>query len=150
MTSKVNMTILDYSGETSTVGARFENLNGANFAAINTLMDNLVAAVEGVSIGNLQKDSRIAVETKFAVSNPTNVWAQREIKWLVRMVDTNGNVSTMEIPCADLSLLSPGTDKLNVSAGAGAALAAAINAGVLSNDGEALTFVEAVAVGRTI
>lgn len=150
MTSKLNLSFLDYSGESSNVGVRLENFTAGNFAATNVLMDNLVTAIEGVSIGNLQKDSRIAVETKFAVANPANVWAQREIKWLVRMVDANGNSSTMEIPCADLSLLSPNTDKLNTAAGAGAALVAAINAAAQSNDGEVLTFVEAVAVGRTL
>lgn len=150
MTSKLNLTYLDYSGETSNVGVRFDDLTALTFTTINDLMDDVVAAIEGVSIGNLQKDARIAGETKFAVSNPANVWAQREIKWLVRCTDANGNAATFEIPCADLSLLSPNTDKLNTASGAGAALAAAINAGARSNDGEALTFVEAIAVGRTL
>lgn len=150
MPGKLNLTFVDYSGESSTVGIHFPTLNAGNFAAQETLMDDLQDAIEGVSIGNLQKDSRHAAETKFAVSNATNPFAQRELKWLVRCVDTNGNATTFEIPCADLSLLSPNTDKLDITTTEGAALVAAINAGAKSNDGETLTFVEAVVVGRSI
>lgn len=150
MPGKLNMSFIDYSGEVSTVGVHFPTLTDVNFAAQNGLMDDLVAAIEGVSIGNLQKDARLAVETKFAVGNPANAFAQRELKWLVRCRDANGNPSGFEIPCADLALLSPNTDKMDVSAGAGLALVTAIEAGARSNDGEALTFVEAVVVGRSI
>lgn len=150
MTSKMNLTFVDYSGETSNVGVRFADLTAVTFTATNDLMDDLQAAIAGVSTGNLQKDSRIAAETRFSVSNPSNVWAQREIKWLVRCVDANGNAVTFEIPCADLTLLAPGTDKLDATSTEGAALVAAINAGARSNDGEVITFVEAVAVGRTL
>lgn len=150
MTSKLNLTFVDYSGESSSVGAYFPTINAGNIAAQTGLMDDLSDAIQGVSICNLQKDSRTLAETKFAVGNATNPFAQRELKWLVRMRDTNGNAATFEIPGADLSLLSPNTDKLDVTTTEGAALVAAINAGAKSNDGETLTFVEAVVVGRSI
>lgn len=150
MPAKLNLTFVDYSGESSSVGVHFPTLNAGNIAAQSTLMDDLVAAISGVSIGNLQKDARLAGETKFAVSNATNPFAQRELKWLVRCVDTNGNSAGFEIPCADLSLLATNTDKLDTGTTEGAALVAAINAGAKSNDGETLTFVEAVVVGRSL
>jgi hypothetical protein len=150
MPGKLDLTFVDYSGESSNVGIHFPTLDAANFAVQNGLMDDLVAAISGVSIGNLQKDSRKAVETKFAVGNAVNPFAQRELKWLVRMRDANGNPASFEIPAADLSLLSANTDKLDVTTAEGAALVAAINAGARSNDGEVLTFVEAVVVGRSI
>jgi hypothetical protein len=150
MPGKLNLTFVDYSSESSTVGIHFPTLTAGNFAAQATLMDDLVAAIEDVSIGNLQKDSRHAAETRFAVGNATNPFAQRELKWLVRCVDANGNAAGFEIPCADLSLLAANTDTLDVATAEGAALVAAINAGARSNDGEVLTFVEAVVVGRSI
>jgi len=150
MPGKLNLTFVDYSSETSTVGIHIPTLTAGNFAAEAALMDALVAAISDVSIGNLQKDSRHAAETKFAVGNAVNPFAQRELKWLVRCVDTNGNAATFEIPCADLALLSPNTDTLDVTSPEGAALVAAVNAGARSNDGEVLTFVEAVVVGRSI
>lgn len=150
MPGKLTLTFVDYSGETSTVGIHFPTLTGGNFDTQNGLMNDLQDAIEGVSIGNLQKDTRLAVEQKFAVSNAVNPFAQRELKWLVRAVDANGNNVGFEIPCADLALLSPNTDKLDITTPEGAALVAAINAGARSNDGETVTFVEAVVVGRSI
>lgn len=150
MPGKLNLTYVDYSGEASTVGVHFPTLTAGNFAAQAGLMDDLVAAVSGVSIANLQKDARFAAETKFAVGDATNPFAQRELKWLVRCRDTNGNPVSFEIPAADLSLLATNTDKLDITTTEGAALVAAVEAGARSNDGEALTFVEAVVVGRSI
>ncbi len=150
MPAKLDLTFLDHSGETSTVGIHFPTLTAITFTAENDLMDDLVAAIQGVSIGNLMKDSRKAAETKFAVSPPANEYAQRELKWLVRCRDSNGNASGFEIPCANLTIRSPGTDKMDTTSPEGAALVAAVNAGARSNDGEALTFVEAVVVGRSI
>lgn len=150
MTSKLNLTFVDNTGKTANVAARFQDLTAGTFTAIQGFMDDLSAAIAGVSIGNLQKDSRIAIETKYQVGNAASDWAVRTQKWLVRCVEANGNAVTFEIPCADLTLRSPGTDKLDVTTTEGAALVAAINAGVRSNDGEAVTFVEAVAVGRTL
>ena len=141
---------VDYSGKKADVGIYFPDLNAGNITAQLGLMDDLRDAIEGVSIGNLQSDSRLASETKFAVSNPTDPFAQREFKWTVRCVETNGNPAGFEIPCADLQFLSPNTDKLDTTTTEGAALVSAINAGVLSNDGEALTFVQADVVGRSI
>lgn len=150
MTSKVTLSFVDYSGEVSSVGGFFPTLNAGNIAAQTALMDDLRDAIEGVSLGNLQKDTRLLSETKFAVANATNPFAQRELKWHVQMRDTNGNDVSMEIPCADLSLLSPGTDILDVTTTEGAALVAAVNAGQKSNDGESVTFVQAYVVGRSL
>ena len=147
---KLNLTFVDYSGETSNVGVHFPDLNVGNIAAQSGLMDDLVEAIEGLSLGNLQKDGRLAVEEKFPVSNAVNPFAQREIKWLVRATDTNGNRTTIEIPCANLDLLATNTDKLDTATDEGAAFVAAFNAGAKSNDGEALSFVEAVVVGRRL
>jgi len=150
MTSKLNLTFVDYDGEKSSVGVYFPTLNAGNVAAQTALMDDLRDAIEGVSLGNLQKDQRTLSESKFAVGNATNPFAQRELKWDVSCVDTNGNPAGFEIPAADANLLSTNAKTLDTATTEGAALVAAINAGAKSNDGETLTFVKATLVGRSI
>jgi len=150
MTSKLSLTFVDYAGKTSDCGIHFPDLNAGNITAQMGLMDGLRDAIEGVSIGNLQTDSRLASETKFAVSNPSDPYANRQIKYMVRCVEANGNPAGFEIPCADLQFLSPNSDNLDTTTPEGTALVSAINAGALSNDGEAMTFVDAVVVGRSL
>ena len=82
----------------------------------------------------------------------TDVQAQRESKWRVPYTDDvqpEGNGS-FEIGMADLSLLVPDTGIMSVSAGAGAALVAAIEAVVLSRLENAITVGIITHVGRNI
>jgi len=144
-TSKLNLTFLDRDNEASTISVHSLALTGANFAAQGALADAFVAAVEDVTLMVKSKDSRIAVETKFSPSLPTNAFAQRGIKWLVRCTDTNGNPVTFHIPGAALALAGILTgENMDLASTEGAALVAAIEAYVLSNDGEAVTVVEIV------
>jgi len=145
-TSKLNLTYLDRDNEASTVSVHATELTAANFVAQNTAADALVTAIAAVVNGVLSKDSRIAVETKFTPSLPTDGYAQRGIKWLVRCGDTNGNPVTFHLPVADISTASGllSGEKMIISSGAGAALVAAIEAYVKSNDGEDVTVVEIV------
>jgi len=144
-TSKLNLTFLDRDNEASTISVHSLALTGANFAAQGALADAFVAAVEDVTLMVKSKDSRIAVETKFSPSLPTNAFAQRGIKWLVRCTDTNGNPVTFHIPGAALALAGIlSGENMNLASTEGAALVAAIEAYVLSNDGEAVTVVEVV------
>jgi len=144
-TSKLNLTFLDRDNEASTISVHSTALTGANFAAQDALADAFIAAVEDVTLMVLSKDSRIAVETKFSPSLPTNPFAQRGIKWLVRCTDTNGNPVTFHIPGAALALAGILTgENMDLTSTEGAALVAAIEAYVLSNDGEAVTVVEIV------
>lgn len=143
--SKVKCPFLDYSGEKST--ATFwvaDAISDANITA-------LVGAVDGVTLGNRQ-DAVLALEvdkdagTAGPSSNPL---AQREVKWLVRATDdVNGKSVQMEIPTADLSLLSGGNDYLDLGGTEAAALVAAIEAHVLSIDGNAISVSSIEFVGR--
>lgn len=150
MASKLNLTFVDHDGETSTAGFHGPNLDVNNIVAQAALMDAMVAATAGISVGNLKKDSRTLSETKFNVANAASNWAQRETKWLVRAVDSQGFPASVEIPAADLDLRSVGTQYLDVTTAEGIAFIAAFNAYAKSQRGDDLTFVEAVAVGRTI
>lgn len=140
---KVNLNFVDRDNEKASVSVHIANMTAATFTAQNTLIDTLVAAIEGVTLLPLTKDSRIAVETGFSPALPVGVYAQRGIKWLVRATDPTGNAVTFHIPGADLSLLGTG-ESLDLTAGAGLALKDAIEDVVRSNDGEAIVVTEVV------
>ena len=144
-TSKLNLTFLDRDNEASTISVHATALTAGNFAAEDVKADALVTAVGAVTLMVLSKDSRIAVETKFAPALPTSVYAQRGIKWLVRANDANGNPVTFHIPGANLGLagLLVG-ENMDLTSAEGAALVTAIEAYVKSNDGEAVTVLEIV------
>lgn len=144
-TSKLNLTFLDRDNEASTISVHGTALSAANFVAQDGFADALIAAIEDVTLMVLQKDSRIAVETKFTPVLPTGAYAQRGIKWLVRCGDVNGNPVTFHIPGANLALagLLVG-ENMDLTSTEGAALVSAIEDYVLSNDGEAVTVTEIV------
>lgn len=142
-TSRVNLTYLDFLGKTAQVGFHVTQLVAGNFTAEMGLIDDLVSAIDGVSLLNLQKDQRLASEDKFAVSNPSDTAALKGLRWLVRMVDSNGNAVTVQIPGADNTLMGTG-GFLDITAGVGLALKSAIEAVVKSNDGEAVTVKEVI------
>jgi len=144
-TSKLNLTYLDRDNEASTISVHGTALTAGNFATQSGLIDALILAIADVTSMVLSKDSRIAVENKFTPVLPTDAFAQRGIKWLVRAGDTNGNPVTFHIPGAALGLtgLLVG-EKMDLTSTEGAALVNAIEAYVKSNDGEAITVTEIV------
>lgn len=144
-TSKLNLTLADRDDEKSTISVHGTALTAVNFDAQNGLADDLVTAILDVSQMVKVKDSRIAVDTGFAYTPPTDPFAQRGIKWLVRMQDPNGNKVTFHIPGANLGLAGIlDGEKMDLTSTEGAALVDAIEAYVKSNDGEAVTVVEIV------
>jgi hypothetical protein len=142
-TGKASLSFLDKQGKTGTVSFYTNEFTAGTFTALNGLIDDAVTAIEDVTILNLSKDERLASVEKFSVSLPTGDYAVKGLRWLVRGVDSNGNAVTMQIPGADLSLSANGKD-LDLTAGAGLALKTALDAVWRSNDGEAVTTVEAV------
>lgn len=152
MTSKLTISVLDHDKESSTVSVRGADVNAGNFAAQEALMDAILAAVDGVSIGQVYKDERTYAVNEVTKTPPANPFSQRETKWLVRYtddVDSNGDGS-FEIPAADLALLSLNTKNMNLAAGAGLALKNALEAGMVSKLGNAITVTDVIHVGRNI
>lgn len=140
---RLNLNLVDRDNEKASMSLHIANMTAGTFTAQNTAIDALIDAIEGISLLPLTKDSRIAVETGFAPALPTDVYAQRGIKWLVRAVDPTGNAVTFHVPGADLSLLATG-ENLDLTAGEGLAFKTAVEAVVRSNDGEAIVVVEVV------
>ena len=144
-TSKLNLTLLDRDNEAATVSVHGTALTAGNFATQSGLADTLVAAIMDVTKMVKSKDSRIAVDTLFSPALPTDVYAQRGIKWLVRARDTNGNSVSFHIPGAALDLTGILTgENMDLTSTEGAALVNAIEAYVKSNDGEAIVVQEIV------
>lgn len=147
---KMNLTIVDHDGETSSVGVLTPDLTAGNFAATVAEMDALQDAIEAVIIGTPRGRTIVAVTEEIAGVLPNNGFAQRETKWLVQGVDANGQARTLEIPTANLDLLSAGTGNLDVSAGVGLALKNALDGIWVTSTGAAVTVASIIHVGRNL
>lgn len=154
MAAKLNLTYLDYNRESSTASfsvAERDITDPLLAADLISDMDDLVDAVNGVSIGLLSNETRVWEITRHAAPGAAaaSVNAQRERKWLVRGYDSVEFVAwSMEIPAADLSLLQTNSEFLDISAGPGLALKDAIEASVVSPRGNPVVVTEVMHVGR--
>lgn len=148
---KHNLVFIDHDSEASGMGVNMVNITAGNITAQLALLATLRAAVEAVSLGTIRSEQVIAVTDDIPGVAPANAFAQREIKWLVRGVDGAGFVSTIEIPCADLALLTGGTGQMDITAGAGLALANALDAVWMSPRSSSAVTTESIThVGRNI
>jgi len=142
---RTTFTFLDKEGEGASVSVHTPVLNVGNIVATLALITALEDAIEAVSKCVLSKTAVLATETELAPTLPTDAYAQRGIKFLVRARDTNGNAVTFRIPGANLELagLMIG-ENMDLTSTEGAALVSAIEDVVLSNDGEAIVVQEIV------
>lgn len=147
---KYNVKILDFDGEASGFGVAIPDLTAGNIAAQLALLATLYTALQGIITGTPRTEQVVAVTTELSGALPTDAFSQRETKWLVSGTDTAGLSSTIEIPTADLSLLSPGSGVLDISTGAGDAFRDALNAVWRSRAGNAVTVDRIVHVGRNL
>jgi len=147
---KFIMTYVDHDGERSNASIGIVELNAGNIAAQLALVATLQAAIEAICVGNLDKTVVSAITTDLAAVPPASGLAQREAKWLVSGVDTQGLNCSIEIPTADLTLLPAGSGVLDLSAGVGLALANALNAVWVSKINNPVTVARVIHVGRNI
>lgn len=152
MTSKLNLSFVDFDDEVSSASIRGNDITAGNFTAQAALLDAIAAAIDGVTVGTMFKDQRILSEVLTPKTLPALAWAQRETKWLVRYTDNVDPIGdgSFEIPTADLTLLLTGTKNMNIAAGAGLALVTALAAGMPSRLGNPITIVDIIHVGRNI
>lgn len=121
--------------ETSSWSAPITTLTPADVAATETLVGNLIAAVQGVTIGSNQKKEIVYARTILANGPASSTAAQRENKWLCRYHDaTTFKKFQLSLPCADLTKLASGSEFLSLAAGVGLALKTAFEAVVVSPD----------------
>jgi len=145
--------ITDYSNEKSTFQVNSVVLNAGNFAAQSTAAAALVGAVEDLSIGEVTKQTLNQIVLD-APAVPTNVYAQRELKWLVTYQgDTSGKLFSLEIACPDITdNIVPATDLADLASTDWAAFVTAFEAFARSPDDltETVTVASARLVGRNI
>lgn len=147
--SRVSISGLDYSLEGTKFGFYITDLTAGNFTAQITAAQDVQTAVQAVSLIGFAGIQVLALDTPPETSQPASPYAQRESKWLVSMSDdVNGRINQLAIGGPDLTLLASDGSTLDVSAGAGAALVTALEANLISRDGNSLTFINAIHVGR--
>jgi len=153
MATRNNFTIRDYSNETSSFGVTSVTGNAGNLTAQLALQTALSSAVENLSIGHLDKYTYV-IEGLNSPVTPSNVYAQREIKWLVTYAgDTSGDVFQIEIAAPNLTdNVVPNSDVADLSSDDWVAFIAAFEAYARSpqNGTETVTVQSAKLVGRNI
>jgi len=141
--SRFSQTLQDYGtpgpgsttgGEKSTWGAWIDTLASGNFVTQTGLVSSLLSAVLAITKGGQSGMATIAVSdvSTVAITDPL---AQRENKWLVRYHDNiDGTKFSLEIPTADLTLLTTGNEFADLDGTEFAAFVAAFQAVVVSPD----------------
>lgn len=144
-------TLKDYNDEITTVAVRAVDLNAGNIAAQLILQSDFGAAINDISLGSLQK---IEYGNQVFSNSPAPVdtWAQRELKWRIDYTDdVSGEPGFFTVGCADTSLLDPNNKAvMNVLDQDVIDFIAAFEAYAISKDGNAVTFVQGLLVGRNI
>ena len=102
--------------ESSTLEVPVATITAANLVAQTALHDDLVDAIDGVSIGQLAKRALISNRTVLSGLPASDPLAQKENRWLVRYHSgTTFQKFRTTIGCADLSLLADGEEFLDIT-----------------------------------
>lgn len=149
---EAEITYLDFSNEKSRFKVNSAVLNAGNIAAQITAFGNLITATNAIVLGSIAATKLHAVDTVYSAVLPTDVNAQRERKWLVRFQDdVNLRIGGTTIPTADYTgRLLPGTDLADLTDTDIAAFVTEFEAFAKSPDGNAVTVLQMVAVGRNL
>lgn len=147
MTSRYTVTMVDKENEATSFSIRGVTLTAGNITAQVAAAAAVRAAIEAVSLLETKSEQLVAVENNYSPTLPTEPFAQRGIKFLVRGVDALGNPQTFHISGANLALagLMDG-ENVDLASTEGAALVTALEDFWVSNSGQAVTVVEIVYV----
>lgn len=141
MQNQATISIEDYDHEKSGTSLNIGPITVLNFVAVRDAIDDLKLALPGIIMGEIRQTT-IAEKFSESTADVTSQQAQRETKWLVTYRDVTqfldvantinnagyGNLSSVEIPTADLALLSGNSDTLDLTLGAVAAFVTAFEA----------------------
>lgn len=147
--SRVTLSGLDASGEGTSTSFHLTDLTAGNFTAQGVILAAAQAAIQGVSLIAYEGATYPAMVDPRENTKPADQYAQREIKWLVQFTDNVTQAKEeFEIGGANLTLLVDGTEFMDLSGGAGAALQTFVNTNVKSKAGNAVTLQQVKHVGR--
>lgn len=149
-----SFTLMDYTKEKSDTSIYTGAITAVSIAGFLTAFGNMRTAIDNLTLGTLHKEAWIGDSTVLSQVPPTNEFAQRELKWLVRYRgNTSQKIFTLTIPTADpVGRLVPDTDKADITNTEVAAFITLFNsfARTPDNDTEGVTFLDMVLVGRNI
>lgn len=155
MTVRATVSGIDYSlnargrPEGTAVSVYMLDVNAANLVAQTAKLVAFQNAVKGVSLITFDGRTMLAVDVPRETARPASPFAQRESKWLVTATDNvNGQINQFEIGGADLTLTGADGATLDTTTAPGAAFVTSVQTDIVSRDGNAMTFVSAVHVGR--
>ena len=148
-----NFQITDYSNEKSNFTVYAPVLTAANFTAEQALAATLAGTIDALTIGELTKQVAL-VPVVDTPAIPTDPYAQRELKWLVRYQgNASGKMFSIEIAAPDITgNVVVNTDVANLASGDWAAFVTAFEAYAKSPDdlAEDVTVIDARVLGRNI
>lgn len=100
--SMYHLSFLDASNETSGLTIYMDEINAANFVALNAEKVALTTALRALTLCNPLSSGLSVAMTQYNMGVPTSAWAQRELALQVSFVDTvNGRKQTLTIPGVD-------------------------------------------------
>lgn len=148
------ITLIDYSKEKSSVTVLNGSITALTIAAFLTQFGTLKTATEGITKGVIVGSSWVGDKDTLAAAPPLDVFAQRELKWLVRYENVvSHKVYTLEIPTADpTDRLLPESDKADLTDAAIIAWVDAFEAIGRSpeNDVDGVAVLDITLVGRNL
>lgn len=148
------MTYIDYSEEKSTVTVLNGSITAVTIAAYLTQLGTLRTATDGITKGVRIGGTWVGDNDILAAAAPTDVFAQRELKWLVRYENAvSHKIYTLEIPTADpTDRLQPASDKADLADTEIAAWVSAFEAIARSpeNDVDGVNVLDITLVGRNL
>jgi hypothetical protein len=139
------------SPETTTWRIPVTTLTAANVVAETTLINNLVTAIDAITLGNVLNQDTTFLAQVISSGPATNPLAQRENKYLIRYHDPiTLDKFQVSVGTADLSVKTPHSEFVDVTAGLGLAIKIAWELVVVSPDnGSQLTILDSIQfVGR--
>lgn len=142
-------TVVGTTPEKGRVRFNIVDITAGNLVATQTALADLLAAIQAIVLGELNKERIVLSDTLSSASPAASPLAQRENKWLVTYTDTTTHrIFKSEIPTADLSLLSGNQEALDLSAGVGLTFKQKFEAVVKSIEGNAVQVISVKYVGR--
>lgn len=148
------MTYVDYSGEKSSVTVLNGSITALTIAAFLTQFGTLKTATDDITKGVMVGSSWVGDKDTLAATPPTDVFAQRELKWLVRYENAvSHRIFTLEIPTADpTGRLLPASDQADLADTEIAAWVTAFEAIGRSpeNDVDGVNVLDITLVGRNL
>lgn len=154
-----SFTIQDYSREKANSSMNVGVVTGASLPGLLTNLGTFQTALEAVIIGTVFKNALSVYDNPTGNAKPSNVYAQREIRWIVHYHDNTetfglepnnafGRAYTSEWACPNLSLLVTDTDLMNIASGAGQTFVTEFQDTFLAPSGGAIVVDYVELVGR--